>query len=380
MSGSPTPPEPGRLKVAFDVGPLYGERTGIGNAVAWTLEALETRDELELLPYVTSTRARVEPPVRRLPLPAALAHRWWPHWSPPLDRLLGRPDVIHGTNYVVAPTRCARVVSVYDCWFLDNPGDAAPAVRRAGKVLRRAVDDGATVVASSEATAGRVRDLLRTDRVRTILLGPPPIHPTTTNDAPVTAPPGLGDLTTAPFLLALGTLERRKNIPLLIDAFARVAGEHETVRLVIAGAHGDDHPAVQRAIDRLRPTTAARVVLQGHVGGETKRWLLDNARALAYPSLDEGFGFPILEAQQAGLPVVASTAGSILEVAGSAALFSAPHDVDALAANLHWVLTSDDIRTKLITRGRTNVERFSWAATAGELLALYTDLADGATS
>ena len=187
------------LRVAIDVGPTHGRRTGIGNAVAWTVDALADRDDLDLQRYVTSARARLRTSERRIPMPAALALRTWSHRSMPMDRWLGRPDVVHGTNYVVPPARCPRVVSVYDCWFLDHPEDAEPDVVRAARVLHRAVADGAHVVTSSDATTRRVRELLDTDRVRTVLLGPPPPDTAT---MPVDTPAGLPDL--ADFVLALG--------------------------------------------------------------------------------------------------------------------------------------------------------------------------------
>jgi glycosyltransferase involved in cell wall biosynthesis len=362
------------LTVAIDAGPLHGPRTGIGNAVAWTIDALRDDTDLELRPYVTSMRARVRSPQRRLPIPAAVALRLWARRSPPVDRLLGHPDVVHGTNYVVPPTQCARLVSVYDCWFLDHPADALPDVRRAAAVLRRAVSDGAHVVTSSDATSRRVRELLGTDRVRTILLGPPPIDPTATTSS---EPTGLPDLTSAPFILAVGTLERRKNLPTLVAAFGRLAREHPSVKLVMAGAVGNDADAVNRGIARLDTAIAERVIRTGPVDDPTKRWLLQHARALAYPSLDEGFGFPILEAQLLGTPVVASTAGSIPQVAGAAALLSPAHDAEALAANLYWIVSNDEMYAKLARRGHTNVSRFSWANTARQLQATYQELADG---
>ncbi len=358
------------LRVAIDVGPTHGRRTGIGNAVAWTVEALAERDGLDLQRYVTSVRARRRNSQRRLPLPAAVALRVWSHRSAPMDRWLGRPDLVHGTNYVVPPARCSRVVSVYDCWFLDHPEDAEPDVLRAAAVLRRAVADGAYVVTSSDATTRRTRELLDTDRVRTVLLGPPPSDPSPTpNDTPT----GLPELDT--FVLALGTIERRKNLPTLVDAFGRLAREHATVRMVIAGAAGNDVAAVDRAIARLSPEIAERVIRTGIVDGATKRWLLTHARALAYPSLDEGFGFPILEAQQAGTPVVASTAGSIPQVAGAAALLSPSRDAEALAANLYWIVTNDEMHAKLVRRGTANVRRFSWSATAEQYHSMYEELA-----
>jgi glycosyltransferase involved in cell wall biosynthesis len=359
------------LRVAIDVGPTHGRRTGIGNAVAWALDALAERDGLELQRYVTSARARLRGSERRIPMPAALALRTWSHRSIPMDRWLGRPDVVHGTNYVVPPASCPRVVSVYDCWFLDNPQDAEPDVARSADVLRRAVADGAEVVTSSDATTRRVRDLLDTERVRTVLLGPPPGAGSPPADVTPTGLPELSE-----FILALGTIERRKNLPTLIGAFGRLAREHPTVRLVIAGAAGNDVAGVDRALARLSPELAERVVRTGIVDADTKRWLLTHARAVAYPSLDEGFGFPILEAQQAGTPVVASTAGSIPQIAGAAALLSPARDVEALAANLYWIVTNDEMYTKLVRRGRANLARFSWASTAAKYHAMYEELAD----
>jgi glycosyltransferase involved in cell wall biosynthesis len=363
------------LTVAIDAGALHGPRTGVGNAVAWTLDALRERDELALRPYVISARARLHPAERRLPIPAAAALQLWARSSRPVDRWLGHPDVVHGTNYVVPPTRCPRVVSVYDTWFLQHPDDAVPDVRRAAAVLRRAVDDGAHVVTSSDATTRQARELLGTDRITTVLLGPPP-PPPPDGTAPDVAPTGLPDLAAAPFILSLSTLERRKNLPLLVAAFGRLAHEHESVRLVMAGAVGNDAAAIDRAIARLEPPAAGRVLRTGPVDDQAKRWLLHHARALAYPSLDEGFGFPILEAQQYGVPVVASTAGSIPQVAGPAALLSPPGDTEALAANLFWIVTSDEMHAKLVRRGLANVERFSWADTARRLHDVYRRLAD----
>lgn len=367
--------EPDRPVVGFDVGPLAGHRTGVGIAVQGTLDALRAAGSVQIDPYLLSLRTTPPPGVRKLPFPAAAAHRWWRHAAPPIDRLLGRPDVVHGTNYVVPPARCPRLVSVYDCWFLDHPEDATPQVQRSADVLRRSVRTGAHVLTCSDATTERVRELLGTDAVTTLLLGPPPATVAASSDG---LPAAVAALADAPYVLSLGTVERRKNIPTTVAAFARVAAEHPTIALVIAGAPGNDQAVVDRAIDRLDPATAARIVRLGPVDEATKSLLLHRAAALAYVSLDEGFGFPLLEAQQAGLPIVASTAGSIPEIAGAAALFSSPHDVDAVAANMHLAVTSTSVRSKLGAQATRNLERFSWASTATRLSTLYRDLAHGA--
>ncbi len=362
------------VRVAIDVGPLHGHRTGIGNAVAWVLDELEDRPELTLLPYVTSTRARLAPPQRRLPVPAALAQRAWSRSRrPAMDRWLGHPDVVHGTNYVVPPTRCPDVVSVYDCWFLEHPELASATVRRAAAVLRRAVDGGAHVLTSSEATAARARELLGTTRVRSVHLGPPP--PATCSPPATSTGRALVErLTGWRFVLALGTVERRKNLPTLVSAFERLAEDVPDVVLVIAGRSGDSGDELTRRVGRLAPANARRVIRAEDVDHGSKSWLLRHAAALAYPSLDEGFGFPILEAQQAGTPVVASNAGSIPEVAGAGALLGRAGDAETLAANLHAVLTDGAACAALVDRGRSNVARFDWRVTGDEYVALYREL------
>jgi glycosyltransferase involved in cell wall biosynthesis len=359
------------VRLAIDVGPLYGHRTGIGAGVAELVAALDEHAGVELVPYLLSFRTTPDPPARRLPLPAALAHRMWARSDTPrVDRWLGAAEVVHGTNYVVPPSRLPALVSVYDCWFLANPALASPDVRRAGEVLRRRVAAGATVHASSHATAARLDELLGARDVEVVHLGPLPVEP-----APAQAPAAwLSDLTGRPYVLALGTVERRKNLPALAASFA--AADVDGSVLVIAGAPGDDAAALDSAVDRLPADVRARIVRPGAIGNDDKAWLLAHAALLAYPSLDEGFGFPILEAQSVGVPVVATRAGSIPEVAGDGAELVPVGDSDALAAAISRVHDDDARRAQLIEAGRTNLGRFSWPATADALVGIYRRLAE----
>jgi glycosyltransferase involved in cell wall biosynthesis len=353
------------VRIALDVGSLYGHRTGVGAAVAELAVALDHRDDVEVTPYVLSFRSRPAPPVRKLPLPAAVAHRLWSIGDVPrVDRWVGPAEVVHGTNYVVPPTRRPAIASVYDCWFLRHPAHASPDVRRAGEVLRRRARAGVTIHASSQATADIARELLGARRVEVVHLGPLAVPDT----PPAEAPRWAGAI--GPFVLAIGTIERRKNVPALVAAFGAI-GAAEGASLVLAGAPGDDSHAVEAAVAALPAASRARVVRPGPVDDATKSWLLHHARLLAYPSLDEGFGFPILEAQAIGLPIVATCAGSIPEVAGGGAELVPVGDGDALAAALRRVLTDDDRRRQLVTAGQVNVARFSWSATAEEMVRLY---------
>ena len=178
------------------------------------------------------------------------------------------------------------------------------------------------------------------------------------------------------FVLALGTLERRKNLPRLVQAFGLLAADLPDLVLVLAGGDGDDREAIRRSVDELGGI-ADRVVFTGRVDDGARSWLLHHAAALAYPSLDEGFGFPLLDAMQAGVPVVASTAGSIPEVAGDAALLCPATDVAALAQNLHLAITSPSVRSSLVAAGRQQLLRFSWQRCAAEMTDLYRRVAHG---
>ncbi|MFZ9630240.1 MAG: glycosyltransferase family 4 protein [Ilumatobacteraceae bacterium] len=359
------------LRIAFDTGPLHGPRTGIGSAVSELHTTLAARPDVSLVDYLLSFRTPVPPGTTRLPLPATVAHRVWARAPMPrVDRWLGEVDVVHGTNYVVPPSRRPCVVSVYDLWFLRNPSLAAPAVRRAAEVLRAAVGRGAVVHTSSHATETAVRELLPGAPVRTVHLGALPVPP---SDGDVPIP----DLAGRPFIVAIGTVERRKNLPRLVAAFGHVAAAHRDLVLVLAGSPGDDASATEAAIDALGPALAPRVLRTGRIDDTARAWLLRHATAVAYPSLDEGFGFPLLDAMQVGVPLVASTAGSIPEVAGDAARYCDALDVDSIAAALASVLDDSAERRRLVDAGNSRWVTFTWQRCADGLVDLYRSVSTG---
>ncbi len=365
------------VTVAFDVGPLSGPRTGIGAAVAAMRDALDERPDVELRPYLTSFRADPAHGTTRLPMPALVAHRAWARTNRPrVDRWLRPAQVVHGTNYVVPATTLARLVSVYDCWFLRHPEQAHADVVRAGRVLVRALRHGAVAHVSSHATGDAVRDLVPDATIRVI--------PLAAIELPAPSPTcPLTELDGVPFVLSVGTLERRKNLPRLVASFAQVASADPELRLVLAGGdtagRAGDRRAIEASIDALAPDARRRVVLAGYVDDAVRSWLLHHATVLAYPSLDEGFGFPLLDAMQVGVPIVAARRGSIPEVAGDAALLVDPLDTDELAGAIMSAVTDTVVRTRLLDAAAARSARFDWADTAGQLAGLYHELADAHT-
>jgi glycosyltransferase involved in cell wall biosynthesis len=358
--------------VAIDVGALLGPRTGVGQFVARLLDGLAALDSPpNMKRYVLSYRAELPPGVHRLRYPAALALRAWAHSDHPrADRALAGADVVHGPNYVVPPNARPTVVSVHDCWFLRQPDDVDGSVRWFGPALRRAVRRGVTVHVPSQHTAAQVRELLGAERVAVVPLGAPVV-------LPPAAPLHLAGLDGRPYVLALGNKEPRKNLPRLVDAFGEL--DLPDVALVLLGPDGPDRPAIDDAISRLPRAAADRVLLVDYVSDDQRNAVLHAAAALAYPSLDEGFGFPALEAMAAGVPVVAAAAGSLPEVCGPAALLVDPRDAAAMAAALRRVIVDREVRAELVALGHEQVEAFSEARSAAGMADLYRRLAgDGA--
>lgn len=169
------------------------------------------------------------------------------------------------------------------------------------------------------------------------------------------------------YVLTVGTIHPRKNYARLINAFRKL--EVRDLRLVIVGKRGWLSDSIYERVKELN--LQSRVSFLDYVPASDLPALLSGARLFAFPSLHEGFGLPILEAQACGVPVVCSMTSSLPEVAGDAALFFDPLDVDAIAGALQRALTDDLLRAKLIAHGFDNVKRFSWEVSARQILRAF---------
>jgi len=364
------------LRVALDATSLLGNPTGIGRAVRGALGGLASRDDLELTVYALSWRGRgtlgaVVPPgvaVATRPMAAGVLLRAWQRCpAPPVEWWTGPLDVVHGANFVVPPTRsAAQVVSVWDLTAVRYPQMCTPTSRRYPALVRAALARGAFVHTASRAVADEVIELLGAspERVRVVAPGIPD------NPALGAAPPDPG---ARRYVLALGTVEPRKDLPGLVAAFATVAARHRDVDLRIVGPAGWGEEALAAAI--AASPVRERIKRTGWVADTGP--LLAGAAALAYPSRYEGFGFPPLEAMQAGVPVVATSAGALPEVLGDAALLVPVGEPQALADALDQVLGQPALAARLVDAGHQRVTRFSWQDMAGGLVSLYHDAVAG---
>ncbi len=361
---------------------MIGARSGVGVATAQIIAAFRALEAgPELVPYTLSARTRrhrtdVPADTRFVPIPArVLLYAWARADIPRIDRWLRPARVLHATNYLTPPSALPTLVSIYDCSFVRYPELCTPEVRAFEPIVRRAIRRGATVHTGSEFVGDEIEEIFggrlrAAGRLVVIPLGVPAL-----GDASA-LPDEIGaQLDGAPFVLAIGTLEPRKNFPHLVGAFGELAARHDDLRLVIVGHDGPARPAIDDAVARLPTAARSRVVITGGVSDAARRALLERASVLAYPSIYEGFGFPVLEAMSVGVPVVAARAGSIPEVAGDAALLVEPTDEHALADELERVITDDATRTELVGRGRDRVRAFAWDDTARALVSCYRRLA-----
>ena len=321
------------MRVAFDTSPLAQTRAGTARHVRGLLGALSVRDDVEVDELAFERTGRVAT-VRR--------DTWW--YLRALPRAARGWDVLHcptfrGPLHAKSPV----VVTIHDLAFLRHP-DTFPVWHRfsgralAGLVARRAD----AVVAVSDFTRREAVELLEvpTERIRVVPNG---VEPVFTPDGPAAE----GD-----YILAVGTLEPRKNLARAVEA-ARLAG----VELRVAGAEG------WGGVD-----APGRV---GFVPDDELARLYRGARCLVFPSRYEGFGIPILEAMACGTPVVTSVGGALEETAGGAAVLVDPLDATAIAEG---IAEAGRRRDELRAAGFERARQFTWARAADEVEALWRAL------
>ncbi|MHC4135800.1 MAG: glycosyltransferase family 4 protein [Planctomycetota bacterium] len=341
------------MRVGMDFRPAMGSTTGIGRYTAALAAALQ-RDGCEMrlfgVFFAGNRRARRRaPPGTRLVawrIPIRILRWLRSAGLRPVERVLGGCDLFHHTNFLMAPVspRTTQVMTFHDLAFLANPLCHMPeAVTALTGVVRQAVDRCGAILVPSEATARDCERHLGLDRDRIFLT------PEGVDDAFFELPDVLPE---RPYLLAVGTLEPRKNYPRLIRAFLRARLDAE---LRIVGRDGwlfQDVYAAAAGHESIR--------ILGHVPEEKLRRLLAGADAVLYPSLMEGFGLPILEGLAAGKPVLTSDRDPMREVAGGAALLVDPTDEDALCDALVRVCGDTHLREELVRRGPERARQFTW--------------------
>jgi glycosyltransferase involved in cell wall biosynthesis len=371
------------MRIAFDATAIPANRTGAGNYIFNLVRALaeiDSHNEYMVFakPEHVAEFGITQPNVHfsAVDLASRPLRLAWEQVGLPLRLRQLRVDLLHSPHYTMPlPKTCRSVVTFCDMTFHLLP-EMHSRLKQIffRRMMRWSADHADKLIAISESTRRDVMRLLNVapQRILSIPLAASPDYRPLPADrvADVCARYAL---TPGRYIAYVGVLEPRKNLPLLIEAYAALAAEFPELPLVIAGKKGWMYDEIFRRLTELG--IAERVRFLGYVPDADLIPLYNGARVFVYPSRYEGFGLPVLEAMQCGTPVITTNVSSMPEVAEDAALLIAPDDVAGLTGALRRVLTDDRLAQDLGQRGRARAAIFSWQRCARETLQVYQALA-----
>ncbi len=368
------------MRIGIDGLPLTESLAGIGH---YTFElsqhlAQTEEDEVDVIspkPFQHSVISRsTNTPFRLTQVKSGVLSRYW--WTIGLPRHLRKTavDIFHGTNFEIPLQNvCPSVLTIHDLSLLLFPKThERRRVWRARLRLPLMVRRATMIITDSDSVKNEIELYLKvpeTKIVRVYLASRKVFQPMS---AEQTKDIRERLAVRENFLLCAGTLEPRKNLQMLIQAFEEVtrAGA-QPLQLVLAGQRGWLFSDLEK---HLRTSAAsANVLMTGHISDEELCALYSSCKAFIYPSIYEGFGLPPLEAMACGAPVIASRIPSVTEVLGSAALLVPPTSPLELTQALRELLKNEALRQELSAAGRKRATLFSWAATAAQTREVYQE-------
>lgn len=372
------------MRVVVDIQAGVAQRAGVGRytkALVQHLGPLAGPDQLGL--FYFDFRGKGEPlrtegaELRAVRwCPGRIAQKAWKtiYW-PPFDWFAGRADIYHFPNFVRPPlARGKSVVTIHDVAFLRYPDTIENKnLRYLNAQIRRTILHSDAIITVSQFTARELQELLNAPRDRIF-----PIANGLTDDMKRPKPAVIAASKKTfglnrPYLLMIGTLEPRKNIPFLVSVFEQLKDFDGD--LVIGGRRGWKYePILQRMRGSMR---ASRIRHLEAFGEEHLPALYAGAELLVFPSLYEGFGFPPLEAMACGTPVISSRGGSLPEVLGDAADLVEEFDVELWAFVISKVLGDATRRAELAAKGLARAKRFTWEEAARRTWEVYRTTASG---
>lgn len=363
------------MRILVDYRPALRERTGVGEYTHQLIRAYTSAHRDDVSVFVSSWKDRPSPNLshaigaavvdRRFPV-RLLNFLWHRTEWPPVEAIAGDYDVVHSSHPLLMPTRrAAQVITIHDLFFLSPSSRTHREIRRDYAALAPAHARRAHAIVTSTQYGRRlVMDTFGVGSDRVYVCPP--------------GAPSWRELGSAPrvpregCILFVGTLEPRKNVGALLDAYTLLlTNGRATPPLVLAGGATPESAEWLRRIER--PPLAGHVRYLGYVADEDRERIYAGARVLVIPSLDEGFGLPALEAMSAGVPVIASRRGSLPEVVGSGGILVEPDDIEGLAASIDRIICDSQAALEWGRAGLARARAFTWPAAAATLRRAYAD-------
>jgi glycosyltransferase involved in cell wall biosynthesis len=363
------------MKVAFNATALLSPLTGIGQYAYHLAQGLKHIDDIDPDFFYGSGWGS---DVRTKPLPRVTTIKSWVHWLLPNSYGVARTlqqrqftkgvtrtkhDIYHEPNFLAYRFDGPSVITVHDLSWIRYPEMHPIArVRAMDKYFQPGLERASLILTDSEFVKRELIDVfgMKPDRIRTVLLGVEALfHPRSADDTRSVL--NAHSLVHGCYLLAVGTLEPRKNLGVALRAFMQLPPQvRKRSPLVLVGMKGWHTSALEQQIAPL--IAAGEIRLLGYLPREDLATVIAGATALVYPSIYEGFGLPPLEAMACGVPVITSNVSSIPEVVGDTGVMLHPQDVDGLALAMETLIIAPDVRNTMAGKALVRSTQFTWAS------------------
>jgi glycosyltransferase involved in cell wall biosynthesis len=374
------------MKIILDISPLLLESVGVRsytiNLVRNILK-LNKEGEVLLFPFLTEKTKKI---FEGLHYKGFVFNERYQKWLFAIlshlgggnlisKRYLNHWDLFWTSGTFLLPIRCRIVGTIYDLTTILFPQfHKRNVVEHHERIFNYFKKNASLIIAISENTKSDIVKYLHIpeDKIRTIYCGVGDEF-RRIEDVQYLKSRLKGIGIDYPYILYLGTLEPRKNLERLIEAFIQLKkGKRINEKLVVSGLKGWGYQSI---FDRVASSSIEKeVIFAGFVPNEFLPFLYNGASAFVYPSLYEGFGLPVLEAMACGVPVVTSNVSSLPEVAGDAAVLINPYSVDELADRIWRILSYEDLRNSCITKGIERAKSFTWERCAMETLKAFNEV------
>ncbi|MCL4255841.1 MAG: glycosyltransferase family 4 protein [Anaerolineae bacterium] len=371
------------VAIGIDYTPAYEQGAGIGRSVRGLVSALAIVDaDTDYRLFIAGASNQNLPPSLAPNFryyPSRISPKWWARiWHRAqipyrIEYILGKIGLYHATDFVLPPIhkQTKSIVTIHDLSYIRVPETASPSLKKyLDVVVPRSIARATHVHAVSETTRQDIITLYNTppEKVSVIFNAVEPrFKPVDISKAILTK----YHIPDAPYIISVGTVQPRKNYSRLVKSLVQLCRKHD-VHLVIAGGRGWLEDEFYATIQQTGMTDYVHVT--GFVADEDLPALYSGAVCMAYPSLYEGFGIPVLEAMACGVPVLTSTTSSLPEVAGDSAILVNPYDIDAIQDGLERLISDQDLRETLSQKGLSQAQKFTWEQSARQLKRLYTQL------